>query len=287
MKKTAVILLIVGALLTIATSKVVAQMTLQVDYPNASNVGYIIGNNANNAPLQVVSLLLNGKKYVLQDMIDNQVRIYNLDYTLWKTINLPTISGCTPSTAYYISENLFKIDNKVDLAIGYEGTTNKQLIIDETGSIINTLDSAELIQIYNIGNDSFVAITGINEGSTGAMNYGHYRIYSLPGTIPCSTCNSSSLGMGRVANGNSDATIKVEPNPANNTTNIYYAISGGVNSGTIVIIDMTGKIVDSYKVNSGNSYITVSTANLASGTYYCTLKGNSIHAVTQKLVVIH
>ena len=288
--KKHIITLMAGAMLALTASNAEAQMTLQQTIANGNCNNFVIENNPNNAPLQVVNLLLNGKKYVLQDMIDNQVRIYNLDYSLWKTINLPPITGSSPASAYYISENLFKLDGKVDMAVLYGGsgsgtTGNTNLIIDETGAIINTIDSSDAIVVYNTGTDSFVAVTGVYPN--GVNNAGNVmKIYSLPGTVPCSSCTSTSLGMGRVANGNSDGSLSnAVPNPTSGNVRISYSLPVGISNGTIMLTNQLGQKMQTYKVTSNTPYIIISTTGLATGIYYYTLTAIGMNPITKELVV--
>jgi len=291
--KKQIIILMAGAMLAFIAIKADAQMTLEHDFPNGSNQDYVVGNNANNMPLEVADLLLDGKKYVLQDMINYQVRIYNLDFSLWKTITLPTVPGYIPLTAYYISENLFKIDGYVDMAVSYQyvsggsGGEYNQLIIDQTGAILNTLDSAYMIQIFSTGTDTFKAITGIFDivGYASYDDAGHYQVYSLPGTVPCNSCSSSTLGVGMLPNGNSNGSMSAIPNPTSGDVKISYNLPIGISNGTITLNNQMGQKIQSYKVSSNSPYLIISTSNLAAGMYYYTLTANGMNPITQKLIV--
>ncbi len=264
-----------------------AQMTLQHRYSGSSD-NHLVASNNLNYPIQVVNLLLNGKKYMVQNLLTDQVIFYNLDYSLWKTITVPTLSGYTPRLAYYASENLFKLDNKVDMAIAYQNSSSqyKQVIIDETGSIINTIDSSNILQVFNIGVDSFVAVATYYTAFTDPTT-SNCSVYSLPGTIPCETCSNSRLGMRVINNGNADASLQLIPNPTDGQVRINYTITGIVVSATISITDVVGRLISKYDINSSSGYVTFNTTNMQNGIYYCTLNGNAINPTTQELVVKH
>ena len=135
MKKHAIIKMMAGAMLAFTTLKADAQMTLI----QSSNSAYYTG---------VANLLLSGKKYYVFDNVASQVRLYNLNHSLWKTINIPaTVSGLTFNSndvPQYISENLFKLDGLVDMSIVYQGTGfSSNVIINETGAVVNIADSVQ------------------------------------------------------------------------------------------------------------------------------------------------
>ncbi|MCF8449088.1 MAG: T9SS type A sorting domain-containing protein [Taibaiella sp.] len=233
----------------------------------------------------VVNLKLSGKKYMVYT--HPQVKLYNLDLTLWKTITLPaTVSGYSltgGSGVAYVSENLFKIDNKVNVVAVYDksGIQNR-LVIDETGSLVFAFDSAFSITVYNVGvvNDSFVAITPYS-GSSNTT-----KVYSLPGTIPCNICGNG-IGLGLPVNDelNNSASIEAIPNPVSGDAKIYYTLPENTDAASIALVDLNGKVISTYKAYSNTPYIVISTSNLAPGIYYYTLQGGSFNSITKKLVV--
>ncbi len=73
--------------LIIATAYAVighAQITLENSYPATAN-----------SVLSVVNFANSGYKYQYTDITNNQVKFYNLNHSLWKTINI------TPPVVYF------------------------------------------------------------------------------------------------------------------------------------------------------------------------------------------
>ncbi len=231
--------------------------------------------------MEVVNLKLSGKKYMTFDNANSQVRFYNLNHSLWKTINLPpTIGGLTRSpfnVPLYPSENLFKLDNKVDMAVIYSSSV---VIIDETGAVINTIDSVQGITIYNAGmtTDSFVAI------ATGTAGFS--SVYLLPGTIPCNLCGNG-LGLAKALHSDDNGDLSdPAPNPSSSQTKLTYTLPEGSSKGEISIYSANGELVKTYKVDKTFSYITIDNSILPAGIYYYNLIADGNVTMTKKMLVI-
>jgi len=72
-----------------------AQITLEHTYSNENP----------NASGQVILFSANGEKIMMSDTGSNQVTLYNTDYTLWKTINVPIYTGSLLSNLNYNNFN--------------------------------------------------------------------------------------------------------------------------------------------------------------------------------------
>lgn len=290
------ILIAVSLLLTIGAK---AQMSLEHEYINLSNIMDVTNVGLLNEPVKVINLSISGKKYATQNIVSSQVILYNLNHTVWKTINLPTITNCKPVTAYYISENLFKLDGHVDMAVQYADTTInftasghllKQVIIDEFGTIINTIDSFSTFTIYNTGTgtDTFKAIAGNWASNTwyGENQPVNYRVYALPGTIPCNICGNG-LGLANPVNNGLNGTLSdAIPNPNNGSFKIGYTLPIGITNGEINFYNTNGQQVKSYVVDNSSNFLVVDNSMLPSGVYYYNLMANGMPTTAKKMVVI-
>lgn len=72
-----------------------------------------------------------------------------------ETINVPTIPGFTLTDSYlgYVSENLFKMNNKVNLVVRYSNDTSSvysMVVIDEAGAVTKRFDSSGTLVVSNI-----------------------------------------------------------------------------------------------------------------------------------------
>jgi hypothetical protein len=284
------LILIVASLFVLNFSSS-AQMTLEHAYYNGSYAA----SWANSAPLEVVNLLLSGKKYAEEDMLHSKVILYHLNHSLWQTINLPTVINSRPTCVYYISENLFKIDGLVDMVVSYTDTITDAftaLVIDQTGAIINTFSNSLGITIYNtssgVGADTLKAIVWQNTGYF-HMDTTSMAVYSLPGTIPCSTCGSgTTLGIvSKVTNNNSGSISDPIPNPNNGSVRIDYTLPENVNKGEIVFYNSNGQRVKSYAVFDTAPYLLINNLQLPSSIYYYCLIANDVSTTSKKMITIH
>lgn len=271
--------LVLSACLLYASQTVNAQLTLENTY-NGVNTG-IIGNISISYPNEIsfamVNLANSGRKYAAMDANNAEVRLYNLDHSLWKTINLPSVLDYSPIAPSYISENLFKLDNKVDMAIRYSaiiGSTyqSKILIIDEDGLIINTIENINGITVVNAGNNIFKAIAGSS-------------VYSLPGTIPCDICGNG-LGLAKTEKTIFPNISTPIPNPSGNQARIDYSLPSDAKNATLNIYNTTGQIVKSYTVDQTFNSLIIDNTTLNSGVYYYNIAVAGSTSTTKKMIVI-
>ncbi len=245
--------------------------------------------------LSVGDLLLSGKKYCARNA--NQTILYNLDHSIWKTINMPVIAGWYPGAQgikNYISENLFKIDNKVDMVVCYGDSTHiptgngpfKYVVFDEDGLIISTIDSVDWnFEVHNIGADSFVAFVNKWSGPTFAANI--ISIYKLPGTLPCNPCGAGP-GLGIPATNSSDNSsllLNPVPNPSSASVRIGYELKPGT-TGVIELYNSKGQLLHSYNVDHTFNYLSLDNSSLAPGNYYYRIVTSDHRTTARKMIVI-
>lgn len=85
------------------------------------------------------------------------------------------------------------------------------------------------------------------------------------------------------------ASLTIYPNPANQQANLVYALPSNIQSGSLVITDFTGKVIQEMPVKATlNSHQTFSfeTGDLSNGIYFITLS-TSEGRLTRKLSVLH
>jgi hypothetical protein len=97
------------------------------------------------------NLAQSGYKFYVMDVVANQCRIYNVNHTIWKTINLPVPTDNYLYDIRYISENLFTTDNSLCLAYIYYSynTTNQYYtyttkVIRENGTELLSIPGCQI-----------------------------------------------------------------------------------------------------------------------------------------------
>lgn len=235
-------------------------------------------------PIASVSPVLftsNGTKYVVKDTGVNAIKLYNTDYTLWKTIPLSIPSGYKYFSVSSVSDKLFNDDNSVELVLIYYNTTAtsefQARVINETGSVI-----------YDLGNgyySSVIYIDGVHKLLVNDIYANKVNILRLPGSLPCGHCGAGGVGVPKVGNtgGGSVAAASV-PNPGSDEVSISYSLPLGVNSGVLVLSGVDGKVIYSYPVSNRDSELKVNISTLPSGMYLYTLHAEGMMPATGKIV---
>ena len=126
-------------------------------------VGYIYAANAQvtlektyNYSTSIVELENLGYKYYLMDVPNEQCRIYNLDHSLFKTINCNVPSNFYLADIKFVSQNLFDNDAGIEiLCVFYRYYSSGQYyeydtkIINDDGSLITSINGAQITILTN------------------------------------------------------------------------------------------------------------------------------------------
>ncbi len=279
--KTAILTIIVffGILLN---SK--AQVTLEATYDTACY------------NLYMVNLEISGLKYarITRDSGDRYIRLYNLNHSIWKTINcnsFPTSYSLSPNPPYgmdttriynfdvlYITENLFNLDNKVEFLFCVSGFRYYTGIYNEDGTLIFGQDSAwpgcrqnmpqQQVPIYNTPNGTKMILSFPNTNKA--------KVYGLAGIITSTISLNNSFG---------NESLKIFPNPTSGFTTIEYYLPDKIKSGNIDIYDMTGTLIKSYTVDNAFHNLTLNSDELSSGTYIYSLVASGKVVESRQIIV--
>jgi hypothetical protein len=233
-----------------------------------------------NASTGLTQLANSGYKYYLMDVVNNQCRLYNMDHSLWKTINLTVPAGLILYDIRYVSETLFNSDSKVELAYIYYSYDTALLYYTYYTKIINE-DGLELLSIPGC---SYLEVKAPGTYGTKMLAYVYdYSIvvwtlntlvYSLPGNLP--TGEYSIEG---------DASQKRPyPNPASAMVTIPYQLPDGINTGEILLMNGSGTIMKAFRVDRTFNELLIQTADLPKGVYIYQIKTNQGIISTGKIM---
>jgi hypothetical protein len=126
--------------------------------------GQITLQKTYNYSTAVVKLETLGYKYYLMDVLASQVRIYNMDHSIFKTINCSVPNGYYLADIKYVSENLFNSDSQIELAYTYykyvpTSTSYYYIygakVINESGSNLLSIDGAQYIYVNKTGETEY------------------------------------------------------------------------------------------------------------------------------------
>lgn len=226
-------------------------------------------------------LAISGYKFYLMDVGLSQCRIYNIDHSLWKTIDLPVPKYNYLYDIKFVSENLFTMDNKVCLAYIYYFYDEVTMVYSYTAKVLKE-DGTELLDIPGA---NYLTAISLEENGTKLLAYvydyalSYYpktRVYNLPGDLLSASDEEgiSSFGLNNPF-----------PNPAGEFTNVPYELPVGQFEGMLTISDLNGSVVDTFRIDNNFKSLHLSTVNYKKGTYlYYVTAGNYI-SETKKLIV--
>ncbi len=263
-----------------------AQITLENTYTIPANKG---------AGLSLIKLENSGQKYCLYEFKNRKLKLYNLNHSLYKTINIPALpkyrtTDSTVSIAY-ISENLFNLDNSIEF-IAFDGQYDYHLtpsnygsmiIANEAGSIMFSGDSLlpclqrDATYYGYEGKGDFI----FNTSSGTKMILFSYKtntpaqkVYSLPGQlVAVNSPERNNLNM-----------QLPYPNPGINSITLPYQLENN-KEGRLVIYDLSGKLILEYKIDATFDNIIVDTGALAAGSYLFHVYSNDKILSTGKFMV--
>jgi len=248
-----------------------------------------------------IKLENNVEKYFMLDRTNFTLKLYNIDHSIFKTIqfdvNQMGLTDFPKVDSYYpfcISETLFDTDNEIEFFINihayssdFNNEITKSFVINEDGTILfektnqSIPNNDEYIQfpewIYNTSQGTKLMLKAYNENENDSL-----YIYSLPGTVPCFNCD----GTNKVHNiNNKSQELSNYPNPAKDYTIIEYEIPKGENEAEIQIFNMNGQLINTYRVDKTFKDLRISTNNFENGTYIYNIKTKNTISRGNKLII--
>jgi hypothetical protein len=242
--------------------------------------------------------LHSGFKLVNWNQAAKNVTIYNLDNSVFKTINITLPSDNNNSGNWNlmnVSEGLFDTDTlHISYALEYQANSGEYntIIYNESGQILFKRDSMVLTNsVPGISGVSDFFITESDSGTlmrlTNFTQPKRIEIYLLPGHLPlCCNCNGNLTQVPNVTSP-SGFGLNAEPNPANGSTKVFYTFPQGIHSGTLKFYSSNGIFVKEFNVTDMFNYIFVSTANLPAGSYFYKIVTDKGVSQGQSVVVVH
>ncbi|MDO5638168.1 MAG: T9SS type A sorting domain-containing protein [Myroides sp.] len=198
---------------------------------------------------------------------DNKLKIYNVDFSLRKTVNIPMPANYNRIWAngegeYSISKHIFNTDDKYEflVTVSYTDANNKYfyklLLINEDGQLIKDFNPNAGTINYRGYSEIFHDIPNNQNkfivNSANAENYNElFDVYSLP-TSELTNKEIKSLK------------LSAFPNPANKVLNIVNPKNG---ANKIEIFDTSGKLVINRSFANSESKISVDVESLPKGIY--------------------
>ncbi|MDP3915760.1 MAG: T9SS type A sorting domain-containing protein [Bacteroidota bacterium] len=246
-----------------------AQITLQKTY---------------NYSTTVVKLETLGYKYYLMDVPASQVRIYNMDHSVFKTINCNVPSGYYLADVKYVSQNLFNTDSQIELVyIYYKYVTTAtsyyyiygSRIINENGSNLQTIDGAQYIFVNKTGDSEYKLFAYCFDYSIFPEKV-WTNIYSLTGSLV------SALN---ISGNQPNVFLNAYPNPATDVIRLAYELPANVKSASLNLIDSNGRAVKNFQVDGHSDHIAVNVNDLSAGIYHYFIEYDNRRTSSKKIII--
>jgi hypothetical protein len=237
-----------------------------------------------NYSTSVVKLEISGYKYFLMDVPNSQCRIYNMDHSIFKTINCPVPNGYYLSDIKYISENLFNTDSQIELAYiyyKYVPTSNSYYyiygakVVNEAGNTLQSIDGAQYLFV-NKTSDSVYKLFAYCYDYSVSPEKVWTNIYSLPGSLVASLAISSKLP---------DTFLNAYPNPATDVVRLEYQLPTKTKSANLYLTNSAGQPVKTFQIDGHTNYLELNVHELASGVYFYYAEYDNIRTLSKKIVV--
>jgi hypothetical protein len=228
-----------------------------------------------------VKLANSGYKFYLMDVLAEECRIYNTDYSLWKTLNLDVPANNYLYDIRLVSENLFTTDNTLSLCYIYYNYdevnlyyTYTAIIMNENSGVLKTIPGAQYVYANNVG-DEHPKLTAYSYDYSIFPSTIKTLIYDLPGTLVSSAVTLTQ----------EIVLAEAWPNPAAGYIVLPFSLPSDVSSGTIVLNDASGKIIQSYPVDRQFEKLRINTAQMPKGLYLYHLEAGAYRSEARKIIV--
>lgn len=213
------------------------------------------------------------KYYTSYNPSNNQVKIYNSNHTLWKTIDLTSefndFNNIT--TVSSISESKINSDSSIELIYTYN-TGLLAFCCNYSSRVINEQGSVLLEAVY-VRNLQLNEIKGLVNKLTGYQGY--------TGSNVDAPTNVYSLGTLGIADFNKKSNVFIAPNPAKSFLNINTLISPIIEAK---IFNLNGVLV---KRETAQNITKIDIEKLPAGIYIVNLTDSNNQKSTHKITVLH
>jgi len=239
--------------------------------------------NTYDEAVYVTNIEDEGYKYYGINFETNQCLIYNLDHSLWKSIDIATPENSYIDEIAYVSSKLFNTDSNIELLVvfneyivtsdtsGYFLYTTK--VINENGVTFLDVPGGGYSIIYKIEENEANLLIYIYDFSISPIG-ASTNVYSIPG-VPYSVNEI-------------DSGIKLEnafPNPSSSFITIPYELNQTSKNARIVIYNEIGTEVYRKDVDSKSNNYKLNTRRFTKGVYFYHIETNGYSSPSRKIII--
>lgn len=246
--------------------------------------GQITLQKTYNYSTAVVKLETQGYKYYLMDVPASQCRIYNMDHSLFKTINCSVPNGYFLADIKFVSENLFNADSQIELAYTYYKYVSTSTsyyyiygakVITENGTVLQPIDGAQYLYVNKTGDSEYKLFAYCFDYSVSPEKV-WTNIYGLTGSL---------VSVLNISGNQPDNFLNAYPNPATDIIRVEYALPDDIKSARLHILDSSGKTVKNFLVDGHSDHLALNVNDLSSGIYHYYIEFDNSRTSLKKLIV--
>ncbi|TSA37396.1 MAG: T9SS C-terminal target domain-containing protein [Porphyromonadaceae bacterium] len=231
----------------------------------------------------ITQLEKEGPKFYLMDVTAKECRIYNLDYSLFRTIKLDVPSNRYLYDIQFVTQHLFDSDDGVELLYvfyQYVQTATSYYYIyttriaDENGSVLLDLPGCSWTEIKNISGSGSRMLNYVKDYSVYPYPV-ETRIYRLPGQI-------TGVDTEAIPDFSGDP---VFPNPTSGLIRMHPDGFSTNDKAEWVILDSTGKLIARVPVLDPGNPVDLKSLGLVAGIYLVRMESRNYQTKFQQVVL--
>ena len=231
------------------------------------------------------NLETDGYKFYVMDVGSEQCRLYNQDYSLWKTIqfNIPPNRWLTDIE--FVSQKLFDSDEGVEMLYvyyQYVETANSYYyiyttcVIDDNGAVLLEIPGGSWSEIINIHGDGARLMVYVYDYSSFPYKV-ETRLYRLPGQL------TGIQDPDRIIF--SPDSPAVFPNPVSTMLHVPVSPNLDIHQAVVVVMDLHGQLILRQPVQSSLEEVDMKKLGLSPGTYLVRLESAMFQTKLQQVIV--
>ncbi len=254
-----------------------------------SNAQLVLENSFNYSATNT-ELELAGSKYYIMDVDAEQCRLYNQDYSLWKTVNFDIPNRQWLTDIQYVSQHLFNTDDLVEFLIMYYEyieTNNSYYyiyttqIVNEQGTVLLTVPGGSYAEVKSVSSGESKLFIYVYDYSSFPYNV-ETKIYGIPGML--TGINEQEINLYSNVAGDKEAMIY--PNPSNGKAKLRMVPAQHGSYAWLMVTDANGSLVRRIRITAGISDQNIPDLQLNNGVYYYHIDAEYYQSKPKKLVIL-
>jgi hypothetical protein len=225
---------------------------------------------------ELINLGESGYKYAYLDIAAGEIKLYNLDHSIYRAVNLNVPSNtaiyqcgkCSlRENGIYITETL--VNASSDVEVFYRTNEGEMRVVDENGNLVFNVTGISFFSFANTGTEYKLQVYFTSNG----YEIDSTSIYSLSGSLPTSANKGIAL-----------ESTSIYPNPAEEVVTINYSLPADARDGELSIIDVQGREIKTAKIDRTFNDVKLDVSSFKPGMYLYRISAGGRVVSTSKFI---